>query len=216
MTHMDIDHTSGIEEILRMNDVHNRQEVPGEVKIKTLVLPKLLEIDEKYMEIIKLAQNANTEICVMERGESFFVGEMQFYCMHPEKEAVYADKNAASLVLYMQMEEFSALFMGDLDGVAERELGNAYPKGLSDITLLKVGHHGAADSCQSEFLQKINPVYAAISCGKNNSYGHPAGETVERLEADGAKVFCTRESGQVTFEENNGKTRVKQCLRESP
>ena len=66
--------------------------------------------------------------------------------------------------------------------------------------LLKVGHHGSSGSSSEEFLKWTVPQYAFISCGKNNSYGHPHAETLERLETTGSKIFSTAECGAISIE----------------
>ena len=72
-------------------------------------------------------------------------------------------------------------------------------EGIGDYryTVLKVAHHGSAYSTSEEFLRQISPYYAVISCGAGNRYGHPHGETIERLEATGSKILRTDELGAI-------------------
>lgn len=70
--------------------------------------------------------------------------------------------------------------------------------GPAGITLLKVAHHGSKNSTSEEFLQMINPAIAVISCGKNNRYGHPHEETLERLSEADISWFCTKDYGAIT------------------
>lgn len=70
--------------------------------------------------------------------------------------------------------------------------------GPAGITLLKVAHHGSKNSTSEEFLQMINPTIAVISCGKNNRYGHPHEETLERLSEADISWFCTKDYGAIT------------------
>ena len=70
--------------------------------------------------------------------------------------------------------------------------------GPAGITLLKVAHHGSKYSTSEEFLQMINPAIAVISCGKNNRYGHPHEETLERLSEADISWFCTKDYGAIT------------------
>ena len=68
------------------------------------------------------------------------------------------------------------------------------------MSVLKVAHHGSKNSTEAEFLETAAPKLSIISCGTNNSYGHPHSETLERLAMAGSKVFVTRECGAVTIE----------------
>ena len=70
--------------------------------------------------------------------------------------------------------------------------------GPAGITLLKVAHHGSKNSTSEEFLQMIDPTIAVISCGKNNRYGHPHEETLERLSEADILWFCTKDYGAIT------------------
>lgn len=70
--------------------------------------------------------------------------------------------------------------------------------GPAGITLLKVAHHGSKNSTSEEFLQMIDPAIAVISCGKNNRYGHPHEETLERLSEADILWFCTKDYGAIT------------------
>ena len=70
--------------------------------------------------------------------------------------------------------------------------------GPAGITLLKVAHHGSKNSTSEEFLQMIDPAIAVISCGKNNRYGHPNEETLERLSEADISWFCTKDYGAIT------------------
>lgn len=192
LTHADEDHISAIKWLLETEH--------KEVEIQTLVLPKLSSPDEAYMEMVRLAGQADVRTQIMKSGEALTVGDMKFYCLHPKEGVSYPDKNEASLVLYLQMNDVTALFTGDMDGEAERRFAEDYPKQLGGVTLLKVGHHGSADSCSGDFLKAVNPRYAVISCGENNRYGHPALETLERLEKQGSEIWVTAEYGAVILE----------------
>ena len=91
---------------------------------------------------------------------------------------------------------FDVLLTGDMDQVTEGRLlkyGN-----LPDVELLVAGHHGSAHATSQALLEAIQPEYAAISVGYN-TYGHPAWETLERLQQAGCAIYTTREMGHLTF-----------------
>lgn len=68
----------------------------------------------------------------------------------------------------------------------------------TELTILKVAHHGSKNSTSEEFLKAANPKLAIISCGKGNRYGHPHEETLERLDKVDVPWFCTKDYGAIT------------------
>ena len=95
-----------------------------------------------------------------------------------------------------------------VDGKLEK--GCVKSIGMKRYDILKVAHHGSKDSSSERFLQKVRPKIAVISCGENNSYGHPHKEVFERLDECGTdKVYVTKESGQVKVWCEDGKLKVK-------
>ena len=87
------------------------------------------------------------------------------------------------------------LFTGDMGEEEEgRFLEQIYPL---TAQILKVGHHGSATSTSVPFLQEVSPGLAVISCGENNRYGHPAPETITRLEAIGSEIHTTAATGAI-------------------
>ena len=94
----------------------------------------------------------------------------------------------------LEYGRFTALFTGDAGFDAEA----AFAGSAGEITLLKVGHHGSKYSTSEELLEKTRPKIAILSAGVGNVYGFPAAETLERLNAAGAKVYTTAERGAIT------------------
>ena len=79
---------------------------------------------------------------------------------------------------------FSMLYTGDISSEVEQALINdsQIKDKLKDIDYLSVPHHGRKYSSSEQFINTVNPKVSVISSGKNNSYGHPHNETLERLE----------------------------------
>jgi competence protein ComEC len=131
-------------------------------------------------------------------------------CLNPEKDWTGEDTNACSIVLRLTYGDFSALFTGDLEGEGEEQvLHRITTENITPVTLLKVAHHGSKYSTSEEFLRAVGPKIALISAGRNNSYGHPHTETLERLSAAGSVILCTKDSGAVQVRIKGGKIRVK-------
>ena len=115
----------------------------------------------------------------------------------------YEDANNDSIVIKLEYGSNSFMFTGDAEDVSEKEM---LSKGLDlKADVLKVGHHGSKSSSCDEFLNAVNPKYAVISVGKDNDYGHPNKEALQRLSSRGIQVYRTDESGTIvaTSDGNN-------------
>ncbi|MFR2620335.1 MAG: ComEC/Rec2 family competence protein [Clostridia bacterium] len=82
------------------------------------------------------------------------------------------------------------------------------------IDWYKAAHHGSKTSNSKEFLEVLQPKLATISCGRNNSYGHPGKEAVEHMQDVGAEIFQTTECGQISITQEDGKVCVRRLLKE--
>lgn len=219
VTHPDSDHENGIRGLL------NAYEDNG-IRIGMLVLPDVAadSKNENYLSLAALAETKGVPVRFIACGDRISLGKVMLTCMHPQKGYENADTNACSIVLHLTYGEFSALFTGDLEGegeelvtgrldcskqqkalCAEREQGG-------HVTLLKVAHHGSKNATSDEFLTLTRPQIALISAGRDNSYGHPHKETLERLERQGCRIYQTSESGAVTFFIRRGRVRVEEYL----
>ena len=98
------------------------------------------------------------------------------------------------------------LITGDADAFVEKMLVKYQP--IPDIEVLVAGHHGSRNSSCEEFLRAAAPELALISAGTNNAYGHPAPETLERLEAVGSEIHRTDREGTVTVALRDGRVGI--------
>jgi competence protein ComEC len=98
--------------------------------------------------------------------------------------------NETSIVLRLIFGNFDVLLTGDIGFDIEKQLN------LTPVEILKVAHHGSKYSTSEEFLEKIKPVLAVISVGKNR-FGHPTKEVIERLKAEAIKILRTDEEGEI-------------------
>ncbi len=203
ITHPDLDHMSGIVEIL---------ENKYSVSVKRLILPYVAEDIRKdnFKEIEEIAREKEIEIYYMATGTIWQEGGVTFTCLHPPKEYRVADSNAYSQVLYLEIEDFSMLLTGDVEGEGERQLiGELNKQEITKLTILKVAHHGSKNSTSEVFLEQLRPQVGIISCGERNSYGHPHKEVVDRLGKVGTKLYQTKDSGAITISYHKGKVLVK-------
>lgn len=103
-------------------------------------------------------------------------------------------ENDNSVMLKAGYGNISFLFTGDCEWRCENELVKTHD---IDVDILKVGHHGSKHSSTPDFLEKTSPSAAVISAGKNNRYGHPANETLGRLDNTGADIHRTDVEGTI-------------------
>lgn len=99
------------------------------------------------------------------------------------------DTNDQSIVLRIDYGQTSFLFTGDAEQAAEEALLSR--EADLHALVLKVGHHGSGTSSSSAFLNAVSPAYAVISVGRDNAYGHPAPETLDKLRALGCSIWRT-------------------------
>ena len=97
--------------------------------------------------------------------------------------------------------------MGDAEFEKEKDIIDNYY--LSNIDILKVGHHGSKTSSSKVFIKEINPKYSVISVGKNNRYGHPNKETLDNLKD--SKIYRTDQDGSIMFKIKNNKLKIETC-----
>lgn len=119
----------------------------------------------------------------------------------------YDNENDNSNVIYTELNGYKFMFMGDASIITEKEIMNKY--NLSDIDVLKVGHHGSKTSSSIEFIDEINPKYGVISVGKNNRYGHPNKEVLDNL--NNSKIYRTDLDGSIMFKIKNNKLKIETC-----
>ena len=194
LSHMDADHINGAEELLK-------DQFRG-IPIRHLCL-SALPGDETRERLEKEARFFGTELCYISRGTVFREKGAEIRCLSPVKDQKKEDENENSEVLMVEISGLRILFTGDLGEKGEQELLEAG----TDLraAVLKVGHHGSRFSTGEDFLEAVSPGFAVISCAEDNRYGHPAPETVERLERAGCRIFYTMKSGAVTLYPVNGK-----------
>lgn len=122
----------------------------------------------------------------------------------PEPDADWDDLNNYSGVIKLTYGQTSFMFTGDAETASEKLVVQAALQNGQDIsaTVLKCGHHGSKTSSSAKFLRAVRPSYAVISCGEDNSYGHPHEATLEKLDMLGTTVYRTDESGTILAKSN--------------
>ena len=149
-------------------------------------------------ELIKILEKKNIVYysCIKKLDNLFFLNTKE-----------YNSENDDSNVIYTEVNGYKFMFMGDAGIDKEKDILNHY--NISNIDVLKVGHHGSKTSSSKEFINGINPKYSIISVGKNNRYGHPNKEVLNNLY--NSKIYRTDEDGSIIFKIKNNKLQVEIC-----
>jgi competence protein ComEC len=181
-THADSDHVEGAEEILEEITVEEIHVTPGAIHLPTL------------QQAFETALNNKIPIKEKIADFSWQVGDTQLMYVSPQ-DTNYKG-NDDSLVLFMKHGLFTALFTGDLEKDGEEDMLRKY-EGMRNIDILKAGHHGSKTSSSVELINKINPKLTIFSAGKNNRYGHPHEEIIDRFKEKKLPTLTTSDVGSV-------------------
>jgi competence protein ComEC len=154
-----------------------------------------------YKALLDEATRLRVQIRKLRAGDGLTLGNAQIRVFAPLKD--YAPgiepSNNDSLVLHVKYGATSVLLEGDAEAPIEQSMLNE-PDLKS--TLLKVGHHGSVSSTTPDFLARVRPQWAVISCGLHNRYGHPRQEVLAELEAAKVRTFSTDVNGATCFSLN--------------
>ena len=180
VTHYHADHTNGLTEVLTR------------LPVDTLYLP---DIEDEYGvrdRLVSLAAHQGADVVFVTEPTRIALGEAVLTVYPPL--LTTGDLNEQGLTALATAGDFDLLITGDMAGQTEQLLAQTYP--LPDVEVLVVSHHGSRYSSDESFLRAITPDNAVISVG-DNRYGHPAEETLRRLQSIGATVWRTDQQGSI-------------------
>lgn len=170
-THPHEDHIGGLDDVIDAFD------------IGTIYMPKVQTNTKTFEDVLDSVSNKGLTITAPKIGDKFEVGNANCEVMSIGDDS--SNLNSTSIVIRMEYNNKSYLFMGDAEKINEDS--REWPQ--TDI--LKVGHHGSSTSSSQKFLNQIKPKIAVIQLGQGNKYGHPHDEVIKRLENIGATIYRT-------------------------
>lgn len=190
VSHMDQDHVNGIQELLEMVKTKETQ-----LKVERLFLSQCAGTTEELEKLENLGKQAGCQVVYIQKGSKIRDKDLLIECLGPGQ--IYENSNESSQVLHVSKGDFDALFTGDVEGKGEEQVLELLQECSVTWEVLKVAHHGSKNSSKEAFLDCVKPKQAVISCGKDNSYGHPHREVMERLETRTQRIFITWKEGAV-------------------
>ena len=193
ISHFDTDHVKSALTILE------------ELNVKNVYISKQFEDSENYQEFLKIVKKKNVFVKVLEKGDIVKLEKnLEFEIIWPDNENIVDENilNNNAMVMKLKYKEFSMLFTGDIEEKAEIEILKNTSKEKLKCDILKIAHHGSKTSSTQEFLDIAKPQIALIGVGKNNLFGHPNENVLERLKEKKCKIYRTDLNGEISIKIN--------------
>ncbi len=195
-THPHADHIGGMQSIVENYD------------IEKIIMSPQIHTSKTYENLLEAIDKKSYTVTLPNIEKVYELGKLKLKIIGPCKD--YEELNDDSVVAIATFGDIDMLLTGDAEFQAEKD----YVDYLDDsIEILKVGHHGSDTSTSDNLLNIIKPEVGLISCGEGNSYGHPKGETLQKLVNNNIKVYRTDLIGDIiiktdginyTVEDKNG------------
>lgn len=150
-------------------------------------------------DLIKVLKNKNIFYTTSFNKEN---KKIKYYYLNTKE---YNNENDNSSVIYLLINKYKFLFMGDASAEREKDILSKY--NLNNIDFIKVGHHGSNTSSSEYFINNIKPQFSIISVGKNNKYGHPKKEVLDTLKNN--KIYRTDLNGSIKVKINKNAYKIK-------
>ena len=205
-SHMDTDHVGGILTLLE------------ELQVGEVIISKQGESSSNYSKFKKIVSDKKIKVRYIKKKDRLQI-EKDIYLdfLWPDNENIIESNilNNNSIVCKLYYHNFSILFTGDIEELAEKKLIEEYKDNINifNSNVLKVAHHGSKSSSNIELIKMINPEIALIGVGNNNKFGHPNSEVIERFKSLNTKIYRTDLMGEIILTINRkGKMNVKKIV----
>lgn len=209
-THPHEDHIGGMAAVIKAYTVDK------------ILMPKVATTTKTFRDLLDTIKGKGEKITAPVPGTSFKIGDATCTILAPNN-TKYEDLNNYSIVIKLVYGKNSFMFDGDAEALSEEEMLSKNYDLSAEV--LKLGHHGSRTSSSEAFLDRVNPKYAIISCGKGNDYGHPHDETIKKLLArnitfyrtdTNGNIVCTSDGANLTFLGSNSQSVNNTITPDSP
>ena len=183
-------------------------------KIKIIVVGADDPVCPQTLKNKKELRINNVGVAVLGDPERIYIEEkLYFDLIWPDTQNKISENplNNNSLVIKLNYNNFSMLFTGDIEELAEKQILQKYKENPEIIksTVLKVAHHGSKTSSTQDIINIIKPQIALIGVGENNKFGHPNDDVINRLENIGSKIYRTDKMGEISISvDKNGRIKI--------
>ena len=173
-----------------------------ELKVSTVVISKQGENSENYSRFEQIIIDKKIKIKAVAKGDKLTIERnLYFDILWPNNGNLISENalNNNSIVCKLIYNNFSMIFTGDIEEIAEKQILNGYKHNLGVLNsqILKVAHHGSKTSSIKEFVNAVNPKIALIGVGENNKFGHPNEDILTRLKTRGTRIYRTDQNGEI-------------------
>lgn len=199
ISHFDSDHIGGIFSIIE------------HLKVKNIIISKQGENSENLKKFYEIVKEKNAKILIVKKGDVIKIDKYSYFeILFPEDNLIKENVlNNNSIVARFNSLDFSMLFTGDIEEIAEKRLCELYSgTDKLEALVLKVAHHGSKTSSTNEFLEMVKPKLALVGVGKNNNFGHPNEGVIERLENMSCKIYRTDNCGEIEIKINKRELQI--------
>ncbi|MBQ6992173.1 MAG: MBL fold metallo-hydrolase [Clostridia bacterium] len=155
VSHFDSDHSNGLIKVIK------------KIKVNNIIISKQCEESQEFIEFMKEVSKKNISIIEAEKGKRIYFDKyVHIDVLYPDKNLKFQDLNNNSIVAKLNYNNFSILFTGDIGIKAEEEILKKYDENVLRSTIIKIAHHGSADSSGISFLKAVKPEIAIIGVRK--------------------------------------------------
>ncbi len=186
-----------------------------ELKVRQVIISKQGEFSENYQKFKDIVKQKKISVKIVEKNDKIIIeNDLYFDILWPDNEKFISENilNNNSIVCKLHYKNYTMLFTGDIEEVAEKQILKEYKNNLKVLNsnVLKVAHHGSKTSSIQDFIKVVKPKIALIGVGEDNKFGHPNDDVIKRLKNFGAKIYRTDIMGEISIIVNQkGKIRIK-------
>lgn len=188
-----------------------------ELKVGKVYISKQIEKSDNYEKFLEIINDKKIKVYEVIAGDRIQIEKnLYFDILWPINKQINTNvMNNNAIVCNLHYKDFSMLFTGDIEEIAEQQIIELYSKNKNMLraNILKVGHHGSKTSSTSEFINIVKPQIAVIGVGKNNKFGHPSDVILKRLNNLNCNIFRTDLNGEISIEiDKKGKYKIKKQI----
>lgn len=185
------------------------------LKIENIIISKQGEESDNFKKFINLIKDKNTNLIIVKKGDYIKIDQYSYFeILFPEENYIKDNiLNNNSIVAKFVSENISMLFTGDIEEIAEKRLYELYKNtNKLEASIIKVAHHGSKSSSTEKFLSLVKPKIAVIGVGKDNNFGHPNSNVIERIRKYTTIIYRTDKCGEIEIKFNKNEVKINTML----